>query len=101
MIVGNMDPENNTSDKVWEIALKLLVPIFLGVNSWVMWSLLDHSERLTAIESSIFNARDAYEMEKNWGDKHQVIQAQVSIIQRDVAVTRAMVTEIKKRMEDE
>lgn len=90
-----MDPDHNTYDRIWEITLKLMVPIFLAVNSWVMYSLLDHSERLTAIEANRFNARDAYELEKDWNAKHQVLQAQISIIQRDTAVTRSMVEEIK------
>ena len=45
----------------WDVAVKIAMPILLGISSWTGTTLLDHENRLTTIEASRYTSSDGEE----------------------------------------
>lgn len=59
-----MSPESEATEWRWkavDVAVKIAMPILLGVTAWTATSLLDHDKRLNVIEATRYTQRQAAE----------------------------------------
>jgi len=73
---------------MWEVVLKIMVPLSIGVGSWLLATAISHESRISVVESTRFTNKDASELERRIHAEEALLRADLNKIKTDVAVIR-------------
>ena len=78
--------------KALDTAMKVAMPLLLGISAWTATTLLDHDKRLSHIEATRYTQRDA-DGERR---RHNEQRAQISLVLSEIKVILARIEESDK-----
>lgn len=85
--------EQTPTDRMWEVVLKVMVPISIGIGSWLLATAISHESRISIVESTRFTNKDAAELERRIYAEEALLRADLNIIKTNVAVIRQILEE--------
>ena len=81
------------TDRMWEVVLKVMVPLSIGIGSWLLATAIAHESRISIVESTRFTNKDAAELERRIHVEEALLRADLNVIKTNVAVIRQILEE--------
>ena len=81
-----MDGEQ--SRRVWEVVLRVMVPVTLAFITWSFTNISQTKESLAVMDAQVFYKMDAYELERRINDRYAALDQKIAAIETNVAVIR-------------
>ena len=80
--------EGEQSRRVWDVLLRVMVPITLAFITWSLANISSTKESLAVMDAQVFYKVDAYELERRINDRYAALDQKIATIETNVAVIR-------------